>query len=113
MIKKNHQVLKNKNKQTKVCTHIHDPALFHKTPPLFFALLCYKPRAEDASARLAQQGGMVPSHAAECGLAVYGRAGITVRAVGFALPWLSLALIGAYSEITVKNQLTYDTRTGQ
>lgn len=56
---------------------------------------------------------MVPSHSAECGLPVYGRAGITVRAIGFALPWLSLALIGAYSEITVKNQLTYDTRTGQ
>lgn len=86
--------------------------IYKKSLPLSCALLCYKARGEDVSARLAQKGGMVPSHSEECGLAGCGRASITVRAAGFSLPWLSLALVGCF-KITVKSQLTCDTKTGQ
>lgn len=73
--------------------------------------LFYKPRGEHTSAKLAQPGEMVDPE--ECGLAMYGRAGITTRAAGSALPWLALVLVGVCSEITVRSQLTCATRTGQ
>lgn len=90
--------------------HIQDPALLKKKKslPLSCALLCYKARGEDASARLAQKGGMVPSCSAECGLAVCGRASITEQQVFpcLGILWLlwhaSKSLLRASSPVTPK-----------
>lgn len=60
---------------------------FIKKPPPVLCL-CYKPRGEDASARLAQQGGMDLSHLVELGLVLHGRAGSTPELE--ALQWLGL-----------------------
>lgn len=53
------------------------------------------------------------SHPEKRGLAMCRRAGTTTRAAGAALSWLALVLVGVCSEITVRSQLTFDTRIGQ
>lgn len=64
---KNHHVLKKG-----LHTHTGSSTIYKKSLPLSCVLLCYKARGEDASERLAQKSGMVPSHSGECGVACVG-----------------------------------------
>lgn len=101
------KIIRSQKKKRSPHTHMIQH-YFIKKPNSCLLLCC----ATNQGVRMPVQSGMVQSHLVESGLATCGRAGIAARAVGFALPWLSLALIGACSEIPVKSQLTCDTRTG-